>query len=165
MIWLDLLAVGIVVGAVLAESKRQFGATLFDMIAVLGSVKLARLAGPLLAHQLTVLRAPDDNQALAIVVMLVVAGGVLLVLAKLVQDYVPLTLEGFDSAVGAICGFAAGTAAAHIVLVAILAANPATTDWGAAARRHPLVRQVVYFDGYHHAMRWLRHAGEPEQKP
>jgi hypothetical protein len=42
----------------------------------------------------------------------------------------------------------------------ILTANPATTDWGKAARTRPAVQELVHFRGYHLVVSWMRHAGE-----
>ncbi|HUT74186.1 MAG TPA: CvpA family protein [Armatimonadota bacterium] len=166
MIWLDLLVVTIILGAAVAQSRRQFGSTLLDLMAVLGAVGLARLVGPRLARAAAILPAGDNNQALATAVMFVICAVSLLVLAELFQNQVLLTLESFDSVVGAVLGFASGVAVAHLVLVVILTANPATdaTSWGTVARKRPAVRQLIYFEGYHQAMTWLRYAGEPERR-
>jgi len=174
MIWLDLLAVAIILGAVFAESKRAFGATLFDMVAILAAVKLAKLAGPALANMATVLAAPDDNEALAITLMFMVFAGSLLTLSHFLQEAALLTLDGLDDIVGPIFGLVSGVAVAHIVLVAIITANPAATDatlrsgdtslrstsWGAAARKRLAVREVVEFRTYHYVVHQMRHFGE-----
>jgi hypothetical protein len=109
MIWLDLLAVGIILGAALAESKREFGATFLDMLALLAAVKLAKLAAPALAQAVVVLGAPDDNRALALSVTSLLLGGMLLALAKLLQDAALLTFDSLDTAAGAIFGVISGS--------------------------------------------------------
>jgi len=162
MIWLDLLAVAIVIGAAFAESKRQFGSTLLDMLALLAATQLAKLLGPRLGSAVTLLSAPDDNRALAMAVLFVLFGGFLLTLAKLTQGAMLLSLEAFDGITGAICGLVSGVAVANLLLIIILTANPAATNWGAAARKRPAVRELVYFRSYHAAVYWLRHTGEVE---
>jgi uncharacterized membrane protein required for colicin V production len=166
MIWLDLLAATIILGVAFAQSRRQFGSTLLDLMAVLGAVGLARLVGPMLARAAAILPAWDNNEALAIAIMFVICAASLLALAELFQNQVLVTLESFDSVVGAVLGFASGVAVAHLVLLVILTANPATdaASWGAVARKRPAVRQLIYFEGYHQGMTWLRHAGEPERR-
>lgn len=159
MIWLDLLAVAIIIGAAFAESKRAFGAALFDMLAILAAVQLAKLAGPALASRATVLAAADDNEALAMTLMFLVFAGSLLTLAHFLQDMTLLTLDSFDDIVGAVFGFVSGVAVAHVVLVVILTANPGATDWGAAARKRLAVREIVQFRTYHYVVHHLRHFG------
>jgi len=160
MIWIDLLAVAILVAVIVVESKRQLGSTLFDMVAVLASVHLAKLVGPSFAHAVYVFRAPDDNQAFGIALAFVLFAAGLLVLAKLVQDQALLTIDAFDTIAGAIFGFASGIAIANVVLVIILSANPAATAWGADARRRPAVQELVYFRSYDWVMDELRHIGD-----
>lgn len=160
MIWLDLLAAGIILGAVFAESKRQFSAAFFDMLALLAAVKLAKLIAPGLAHAVVLLRAPDDNQALALSVLSLVFGGALVALANFLKDLALLTLDAFDTIAGAIFGFVSGVAVAHVILFIILTANPAATTWGAAARQRPAAQEIVYFHSYQRAVNWLRHLGE-----
>jgi uncharacterized membrane protein required for colicin V production len=160
MIWLDLLAVFIIIGAALGESTRQFGIALFDMLAVLAAMYLAKLIGPALAGAVTLLAVPAHNQALAKALVFVIVGAVLLVLAKLGSDVAPITLDTFDSVAGGLAGLVSGMVAAHMVLLIILTANPASTPWGEAARKRPAVRQLIYFEGYRDALHWLRHTGE-----
>lgn len=160
MIWLDLVAIIIILGVAVGESTRQFGIALFDMLAVLAALGLAKLTGPALAGAATMLAVPAHNKALATALMFVTCSAVLLVLAKLASNAAPIALETFDSIAGGLAGFVSGLAAAHIVLLIILTANPYNTPWGAAARKRPAVRQLIYFEGYHQAAHWLRHAGE-----
>jgi len=160
MIWIDLLAVAIILGAAFVESKRQLGSTLFDMLALIASAKVAGLIAPGLARSIALTGSPDHNRAIALAVMFLIVAAVLLVLAKLVQDATQLTMDALDSAAGILFGLVSGIAFAHVVLMVILAANPATTDWGTAVRKRPAVQEIVHFRGYHLMVSWMRHVGE-----
>jgi uncharacterized membrane protein required for colicin V production len=160
MIWIDLLAVAIVLGAALFESRRQLGSTLFDMLALLASAKLAGLLSPRLAHSLALTSSPDYNRAIALALLFVIIAAVLLLLAKLIQDAAELSMDALDSAAGVLFGLVSGIAFAHVVLMVILTANPPTTEWGKAVRTRPAVQELVHFRGYHLLVSWMRHAGE-----
>lgn len=160
MIWIDLVAVVVILAALYVESERQLGSALFDLVAILASVYFAKLAGPSFAHAVHVFSAADDNQAFGVALTFVFFAAGLLVLAKFVQDQALLTLEPFDAVVGAVLGFVSGIAIANILLVIILSANPPSTSWGAAARKQPAVQELVYFRTYDWALGELRHLGD-----
>jgi uncharacterized membrane protein required for colicin V production len=160
MIWIDLLAIVIIIAAAYVESERQFGSSFFDMVAILASLHLAKLLGPVFAHAIHVFSAADNNQAFGIALLFVVFAAPLLVLAKFVQDQALLTIDAFDAVAGAIFGLVSGIAIANIVLIIILTANPASTPWGAAVRKRPAVQQIVHFQAYNTVLDHLRHLGE-----
>ncbi len=81
------------------------------------------------------------NIFLALAPVALFAGGIL-------KRYVPLNFEAFDGLIGTLFGIGAGFLAAHLLLLAFLAAAVGTPAQAPLARS-TAVRQLVHFDALH----------------
>jgi uncharacterized membrane protein required for colicin V production len=153
--WIDVLLAVVIVGWVILEVRRDFGRSLFDAVAVLGSMRMALLFYPSAAHWFAFAGSPAAGQGVALGVLFVLFGALALVGAKFLHEATQWTMDSFDPVFGCLFGVTSGVIVAHMTvrILAMLYATPHGPPTFVADSGLGL--ELLYFKSYHHVADFL----------
>ena len=161
MTWVDLVAILLFIAGAVVESMRGFGRALFDAIALIIAAKASTMLYPGLAERIAISQDTHANQAWCLALLFVVIGTITILLAKLIQDSLLLSLDAFDPILGAILGIpAAGAVVYALMAILITGAGGPEAETAKTYVQSWAAYHFYYFKSYHSMIDTFRRIGE-----
>lgn len=162
--WIDLVIILIFAGTVVLETKRGFGRSLFDLAAVLVTVRTAPMVADPLAKTMHISAHAPTNQAYIYAGVFVVTGGLLVLLGKLVYDSTLISAETFDAVLGGLLGVGVAIVLCH-AMVRTVALTSGAEEPPVAITQSALGTEFLTFDSYHRLLEVLYNFDRTEELP
>ncbi|MHB0912601.1 MAG: CvpA family protein [Armatimonadota bacterium] len=150
---IDFAILALLIISVVLEVKRGFGRAIFDLVALVGAVRLAYTLQKPLAASLGV--QSGSGEAALYICTFVAIGGVLVFLGHLIYGMVQLSADFFDPALGGICGIFVGGILCHALVMTF-----AVAGGKASVLAHSSFGiEFLTFQNYHHIIDLLDNFG------
>lgn len=159
MIWIDIVAVLIIVVVAWAESVRGFGRAIFDFVGGLIALKISTFLAPRLAEVAPMLHPQAYAEAFWIGALFLVMAVLVVVACKFVYESTLLSLDVLDPIVGGLLGIGSGIVVSHMVLRVMLAAY-GDTEAAAMLMNSFAGQELVAFRSYHRVVTGLQNLGK-----
>ncbi len=158
--WIDASIAVFFVGAFLLEWKRGFGKAVFDLAALLLALRIAWGLNDALSGSVQLVANEHANQAILYIGGFVITGLVLVFLGKLVHSATLVSTDVFDPILGALCGLAMATVAAH-ALVQTIALGAGGSNVPIVIADSVLGTEFLQFGTYHQVLELLYNFNRP----
>jgi uncharacterized membrane protein required for colicin V production len=154
---LDICLLFIVIAWTAAECRREFGRSLFNLLAIWGGLWLACQWYVQLGRKITLLGAPALNQGVMLLLIFVAVTAAGLTAAYYLQRYLRWTLETGQKAASGLMGFVGALLLAHM-LVKFVAVTTVARKGGPAliVSQSYVGREILYSHTYHEMVSAVR---------
>ena len=160
MNWLDILLLLLIVCVALIGMVRGFGRTAFDALGLYGALWLAAALAPLLAARLSLhAGGADVNRSWAFGLLFALLSAVCLGIAWYCHGLTQFQAGMFDKLLALGAGAAAGTILAHVLVSAIVTADPRQEASAALVGQGTVGTELYSFPTYHSAINTITGAG------
>lgn len=123
--WVDFVIIGILLVIVTAEVSRGFGKAVFDLAALLITLRLVSMFDDSLAGAIKLSSNAATNESIVFAVSLAVVGSLLVFIGSIIHGTTLVSADFFEPILGGICGIGVGIVLCHaLVKTLALAAGP-----------------------------------------
>ena len=158
MIWIDVVALLMIVTIAWLESVRGFGHALFDLVGALIALRVAIFLSAPLADAAPVMQPPAQAEAFWLATIFLILIALTIIATKFIYDSTLLSLDVLDPVVGALCGLASGIMVAHILLRMVHVAY-ADTEFAQVLMDGFMAKELLEFRSYHAFVTALQNLG------
>lgn len=148
-LWVDVLIFLIVAVIVYVQSQRGFIPALMEFIGAYGVLCLVNVIDDPLARGLRLFARPETNVAFLHILLFVLLCVPVVMVGIYLDHAIALSLDTFDTILGAIFGLTAGVVVCHAIIGGLVTgASPAGAVYSSIANS-TLAQEVLHFETWH----------------
>lgn len=149
---LDVIVIIIIVAAIIIETIRGFGKSVFDALAIYGVLWAAAAIAPSFAHVFPIAKDPGVCLSFAYAFTFVLGAIISLILSHYAYNSILLHTGMFDQLLGLIVGIAVGVMISHAITRSVVFSDVSGEKAGEMVATGLISKEMYDFENYHNTI-------------